>query len=61
MTMSIGILLDENVSIKYNIDLIKMTVSRNPSILRKLKYIFPGPILKILFHSLNSFMFLIVQ
>ena len=48
----LGILLDENLSFKHHIDLIKMKVCRNLGILRKLKHIFPGPILRILFHSL---------
>ena len=48
----LGILLDENLSFKYHIDLIKTKVSRSLGILRKLKYIFPGSILKILFCSL---------
>ena len=48
----LGILLDENLSFKHHIDLIKMKVSRSLGILRKLKHIFPGSILRILFYSL---------
>ena len=48
----LGILLDKNLSFKHYIDLIKMKVSRSLGILRKLKYIFPGLILRILFGSL---------
>ena len=48
----LGILLDENLLFKHHIDLIKMKVSKSLGILRKLKYIFPGSIHRILFCSL---------
>ena len=48
----LGILVDENLSFKRHIDLIKMKICRSLGILRKLKHIFPGSILEILFHSL---------
>ena len=48
----LGILLDENLSFKHHIDLIKMKVSKSLGIRRKLKHIFPGSILRILFCNL---------
>jgi hypothetical protein len=48
----LGILFDENLSFKPHIDLIKMKVSRSLGILKKLKHIFPGSILRLLFYSL---------
>ena len=48
----LGILLDENLSFKHHIGLINMKISRSLGILRKLKHIFPGSVLKILFHCL---------
>ena len=44
--------LMKNLSFKRHIDFIKMKISRSLVILRKLKYTFPGSILKILFHCL---------
>jgi hypothetical protein len=48
----LGILVDENISFKCQIDFIKMKICRSLGILRKLKHTFPGSILKILFHCL---------
>jgi len=48
----LGILLDENLFFKHHIDLIKMKVSWSLGMYRKLKHIFPGSILIILFCSL---------
>ena len=48
----LGMLIDENLSFKHHIDLIKTKVSRNLGILRKLRYLFPGSILRIWLCSL---------
>ena len=48
----LGILVDENISFKRQIDFIKMKICRSLGILRKLRHTFPGSILKILFHCL---------
>ena len=57
----LGILADENLSSKRHIDLIKMKICRSLGILRKLKHIFPGSILEILFHSWSNLTFPTVQ
>ena len=46
------ILLDENLSFKHHCALVKLKLSRNLGVLRKLRHCFPGSIIKILFHSL---------
>ena len=48
----LDILLDEDLLFKYRIGLINMKIPRSLGILRKLKHIFPGSVLKILYHCL---------
>ena len=48
----LGIFLDENLLFKNHTDLTKIKVPRSLGILRKLRYMFPGSILRIVFCSL---------
>ena len=48
----LGILLDENLSFRNHIKIVQAKLSRNLGIIRKLKHIFPGSILRTLHFSL---------
>ena len=48
----LGILLDENLSFRHHIAMIRVKVSRSLGVIRKLKHTFPGSILKLLFFCL---------
>ena len=48
----LGILLDENLSFRNHVAMIRVKVSRSLGIIRKLRYTFPGFILKLLFFCL---------
>ena len=48
----LGILLDENHSFRNHVAMIRVKVSRSLGIIRKLRYTFPGSILKLLFFCL---------
>lgn len=48
----LGILLDENLSFRNHIKMVQAKISRNLGIIRKLKHIFPGSILRTLYFSL---------
>ena len=55
----LGILLDENLSFRNHLAMIRLKVSRSLSIIRKLRHTFPGSILKLLFSVLSSHTFFI--
>jgi hypothetical protein len=48
----LGVLLDENLSFKWHVRVIRVKVSRGLGIIRKLKSLFPFPILRLLYFSL---------
>ena len=48
----LGILLDENLSFRNHVAMIRVKVSRSFGIIRNLRYTFPGSILKLLFFCL---------
>ena len=52
MVRFLGILLDENLSFRNHVAMIRVKVSRSSGIIRKLRYTFPGSILKLLFFCL---------
>ena len=50
----LGILLDEKLSFRNHIAMIRVKVSWSLGIIQKLRHIFPGSILKLLFSALSS-------
>ena len=48
----LGVLLDENLSFKLHVQVIRVKISRGLGIIRKLKRLFPFPILRLLYFSL---------
>ena len=55
----LGILLDENLSFRNHVAMIRVKVSRSLGIIRNLRHTLPGSILKLFFSVLSSHMFLI--
>jgi len=53
----LGVLVDGNLSFRNRINLLRLKVSRNLGMIRKLRYIFPGCILKhkLLFYCLEEY------
>ena len=52
MVRFLGILLDENLSFRNHVAMIRVKVSRSLGIIPKLRYTFPGSILKLIFFYL---------